>query len=162
MTETGNHSYVGGKVHQEQPIIPRGECWGRITNMLQPFPGDRVVVQEIEILQSIVEPMLSEKGYSNKKTCIEAWKAADVLDFEDDTHPCKRRRLDPLAPEGTTDRVYVFRRFCAPEDLAGHLETIKKREDQQKRNKSKILSMKNQTELLKEGGDDDDKDAHSA
>ena len=114
MTETGNHSYVGGKVHQEQPIIPRGECWGRITNMLQPFPGDRVVVQEIEILQSIVEPMLSEKGYSNKKTCIEAWKAADVLDFEDDTHPCKRRRLDPLAPEGTTDRVYVFRRFCAP------------------------------------------------
>ena len=155
-------SYAGGKAQHDQAIIPRSECWGRITNMLQPFPGNRVVVQEIEIYNKIVEQLLRENGFSNKKTCQEAWKAADVLDYLDDTHPCRKRKLDPHAPEGTKDQVYVFRKFCEPENLEGHLETIKKRQEQQQKVKTKVLSMKNRAALLEEGGEDDDKDAHTA
>lgn len=156
-------SYSGTKGYQEQCSIPVGECWGRITNTIQPFPGNRVVVQEIEIDKDIVEQLLQARGFSNKKTCIEAWKAADVLDFEDATHPCRKRKINPNAPNGTNDKVYVFRRFCAPEDVDGHLEALKKREEQQKKLKSKILSMKNREKLLEEGGDDeDDNNAHSA
>lgn len=156
-------SYSGPKSHQDQHSIASGESWGRITYTLQPFPGDRIVVEEIEFHKTIVEQLLRDHGFSNKKTCIEAWKAADVLDFEDDTHPCRKRKLDPRAPTGTNDKVYVFRRFCAPEDVAGHLETIRKREEQQQKIKSKILSMKNLEKLLEEGGDDeDDNNAHSA
>ena len=156
-------SYTGNRAYQESTTIPRGECWGRVTHMLKPFPGGRVVVQEIEIYKAIVEQLLKDNGFSNKKVCVEAWKAADVLDHEDDNHPCRKRKIDPQAPEGTKDKVYVFRRFCTPEDLNDNLEIIRKREDQQKNAKAKLLSIPHRTALLQEeGGEEDDEDAHSA
>ena len=158
-------SYTGNRAYQEQTSIPRGECWGRITNMLKPFPGDRVVVQEIEIYKSVVEQLLRDGGFSNKKVCFEAWKTAAVLDFEDDSHPCRKRKIDPQAPEGTKDKVYVFRRFCAPDDLEENLATIRKHEEQRQRlkAKSKIVGMPQSALLLQEeGGDENDENVKPA
>lgn len=146
-----------------QPIIPRNESWGRITYTSKLWKDNKVIVQEFEVRKKIVEDILRENGFSNKKTCVEAWKAADVLDYLDDTHPCRKRKIDPAALEGTTEQVYVFRVFSDSETIADHLEAIKKREDQQKKIKPRVINMMHRAELLDEGGDEDDsQNAHTA
>lgn len=108
------------KSYQGIPISPRGECWGRITNKSELYSGNTVIAQEFEVRQEIVERLLRDNGFNNKRTCVEAWKIAGVLDFEDANHPCRKRKIDPDAPEGSKERVFVFRVFCDPEDAQKH------------------------------------------
>ena len=65
-----------------------------------------------------MEELLADNGFDNKATCITAWKKADVLDVEDATHPCRKRKLDPTAETGSHEAVYVFRVFATDEDAA--------------------------------------------
>lgn len=113
-------SLKASSTYQSVPISPRGECWGRITNKSELYSSNTVIAQEFEVRQEIVERLLRDNGFSNKRTCVEAWKIAGVLDFEDVNHPCRKRKIDPDAPEGSKERVFVFRVFCDPEDAQKH------------------------------------------
>lgn len=125
-----------------QPIIPRNESWGRITYTSKLWKDNKVIVQEFEVRKKIVEDILRENGFSNKKTCVEAWKAADVLDYLDDTHPCRKRKIDPAAPEGTTEQVYVFRVFCDPADVDKHWPAVAEGSAEWQKKQLKILPTK--------------------
>lgn len=87
---------------------PIGECWGRITQMYKKHSDGRTIVQEVEVRKNTMEDILKKKGFTNKSTCIEAWKAMGVLDYEDPKHPCRSRKVDPNA---TKEKVYVLRVF---------------------------------------------------
>lgn len=104
----------------DQPNVPKAECWGRVTYMSKLWSDSKVIVEEFEVRKEIVEKILRENGFQNKSTCEEAWKAAKVLDYEGPGHPCRKRKIDPTAPEGSKERVYVFRVFCDPADLDKH------------------------------------------
>ena len=90
------------------PSSPVGECWGRITKMSKKHSDGRTIIQEVEVRKKILEDLLSKNGFTNKTTCIEAWKAMDVLDYEDSTHPCRSRKVDPNTAK---EKVYVLRIF---------------------------------------------------
>lgn len=124
--------------HAEQVSIAHADCWGRVTYMRVPYPGGRVVVQEFEIRQGIVQQILAEHGFTNIKTCEQAWRAAEVLNARDDTHPCHRRKIDPQAPTGSRENVYVLRVFCDPDDLEEQLEAIRKAEEAEEKRKNRI------------------------
>ena len=97
---------------------PSQECWGRITNTAKDHTDGRLIVQEFEIRKVILEKLLKEQGYSNKSTCIAAWREAGVIDVEDATHPCRSRKIDPDAPKGASEDVYVLRVFASEEEAA--------------------------------------------
>ena len=92
----------------DSPIAPIGECWGRITRMAKQHTDGRLIIQEVEVRKKTLEDLLTKNGFTNKSTCIEAWKAMDVLDYEDPAHPCRKRKVDPNAEK---EKVYVFRVF---------------------------------------------------
>lgn len=87
---------------------PVGECWGRITRMSKRHTDGRMINQEVEVRKNILEDLLKKHGFTNKSTCIDAWKAMGVLDYEDEKHPCRSRKVDPYAEK---EKVYVLRVF---------------------------------------------------
>lgn len=87
---------------------PVGECWGRITQMSKKHSDGHTIIQEVEVRKKILEELLTKNGFTNKSTCIAAWKAMGVLDYEDPTHPCRSRKVDPNAAK---EKVYVLRVF---------------------------------------------------
>lgn len=115
------------RVTNSLTATPTQECWGRITNMAKDHADGRLIVQEFEIRKIILEKLLRENGFSNKSTCISAWKAADLIDVEDATHPCRSRKIDPDAPKGASEDVYVLRVF-ASDDEATEIRAEKQRE----------------------------------
>lgn len=94
--------------------IPSREIWGRITYETYKHEG-RTVVQEIEIIKSILENLLLEGRFQNRKACVDEWKKAGVLDYEDKYHATRSRRIDPSSPTGSRQEVYVFRMFATAE-----------------------------------------------
>lgn len=107
-----------GRIAQNAVSAPAQECWGRITNMAKEHPNGRLIIQEFEIRKRDLEEMLKKFGFSSKSTCIAAWKAAEVLDYEDDTHATRSRKIDLTAADGATEAVYVFRVFADATDAA--------------------------------------------
>ena len=150
-------SITGDKPTHEPAAVPSQECWGRVTNMQVPYTDNRVIVQEFEIRKSVAEKILRDNGFDNKTTCIEAWKAADVLDYEDKHHPTRRRKIDVLAAKGSAEDVYVFRVFADKESVEEIMEEIRKRmEDEAKRQKKILKNKAKILELLHEKEDEDD------
>ena len=92
---------------------PVGECWGRLTRMSKRHTDGRMINQEVEVRKNVLEDLLKKHGFTNKSTCIDAWKAMGVLDYEDEKHPCRSRKVDPYAEK---EKVYVLRVF--DEDVA--------------------------------------------
>jgi hypothetical protein len=97
---------------------PSQECWGRITNMAKEHTDGRLITQEIEIRKKHLEDILKDNGFTNKSTCLAAWRAMDVLDAEDATHPCRSRKIDPTSAKGTSEKVFVLRWFASEEEAA--------------------------------------------
>lgn len=106
------------RIPQEIASSPTQECWGRITNMAKDHTDGRLIVQEFEIRKKNLEDLLKANDYTNKSTCIAAWRAMDVLDAEDATHPCRSRKIDPTSAKGTSEDVYVLRWFASDEEAA--------------------------------------------
>lgn len=143
----------------QQPTIPNNDCWGRITYMSKFWSDNRVIIQEFEVRKVVVEEILAKNGFTNKKTCIEAWRAADVLDYQDDTHPCRKRKIDPASPDGATEPVYVFRVFCDPADVDKHWAAVV---DEEQQKQLQIIPLKANIHTKKEADGDDPQNAHSA
>lgn len=108
--------YPRSMTPDQPPTNPIAECWGRVTHLVKEHSDGRLIIQEIEVRKLILEKLLRDQGFDNKATCIAAWKKADVLDPEDPTHACRKRKLDPTAETGSHEPVYVFRVFAADED----------------------------------------------
>lgn len=115
------------KIPEEVAASPANECWGRITNMAKDHSDGRLIVQEFEIRKNSLEDLLKANGYDNKSTCIAAWKELDVLDYEDDTHACRSRKIDPTTPPGSSEDVYILRVF-ADDESAEEIRAEKKKE----------------------------------
>lgn len=116
------------RIPDEVASSPTGECWGRITNMAKDHHDGRLIVQEFEIRkETLQKDILKAKGYDNHSTCIAAWKAMDVLDYEDDTHACRSRKIDPTSAPGAYEDVYVLRIF-ADDATAAEIRAEKKAE----------------------------------
>lgn len=116
------------RIPEEIAKSPTQECWGRITNMAKEHHNGRLIVQEFEIRKETLEKsILKPKGYDNKTTCIAAWKAMDVLDYEDDTHACRSRKIDPTSAKGANEDVYVLRVF-ADDTTAAEIRAEKQEE----------------------------------
>ena len=111
-------TYPHSMTPDELPSNPHLECWGRITHLVKDHSDSRLIIQEIEVRKLVLEKLLKDQGFDNKATCIAAWRKADVLDAEDATHPCRKRKLDPTADTGSHEAVYVFRVFATDEDAA--------------------------------------------
>lgn len=95
--------------------MPKHQLWGRITEKSKIHTDGRVIVREYEVFPTVVDKLLKKYGHDNRKTCIAAWKAMDVLDCEDVTH-AKRKRKIVSDDSGHYDRVYVFREFASDDD----------------------------------------------
>ena len=106
------------RIPDEVASAPIAECWGRGTYMAKEHPDGRLISQEFEIRKETLHELLASKGYANKSTCLAAWRAMDVLDAEDATHPCRSRKIDPTAAKGTSEDVYVLRWFASDEEAA--------------------------------------------
>lgn len=128
-------SYPRSLTPEELPSAPHQDCWGRITNMVKHHTDGRMIIQEIEIRKQILEQFLKDNGFENKSTCLSAWKKADVIDVEDATHPCRKRKLDLTAETGSHEPVYVFRVFATDEDF----DKITKALNPPKPKKSKLV-----------------------
>ena len=111
-------SYPKSLTPDELPSAPRQDYWGRITHLVKEHSNGRLIIQEIEIRKEDLERLLADKGFENKATCLAAWKKAEVIDVEDATHPCRKRKLDPTAETGSHEPVYVFRVFATDEDAS--------------------------------------------
>lgn len=107
-----------GRIPDEVASAPITECWGRVTNMAKEHSNGRLISQEFEVRKKTLHELLSSKGYSNKSTCLAAWRAMEVLDAEDATHPCRSRKIDPTSAKGTAEDVYVLRWFASEEEAA--------------------------------------------
>lgn len=102
----------------------------------------RYVVQEFEIRKLVLEEMLVSLGYDNRSTCIAAWKELGVLDFEDATHACRERKIDPTTVKGNTEKVYVLRVFASDEEATRlREEELKKQKELEKKLGKKKLSI---------------------
>ena len=129
-------------IPEDYPSVPHSECWGRITNMSKKMADGRYVVQEFEIRKLVLEEMLLSLGYDNRSTCITAWKELGVLDFEDATHACRERKIDPTAAKGNTEKVYVLRVFASDEEAEKlHQEELEKQKALEKKLGKKKLSI---------------------
>lgn len=116
---------TGGRTEYDLENTPRNEIWGRITYKHEKFDANHFIVQEFEVRKSIVEEILEKKNFSNIDTCIAAWKAMGVLDYEDDSHPHRKRKIDPNAKKGAYEYVFVFRVFGDPKEAAEQPEAVK-------------------------------------
>jgi hypothetical protein len=128
-------SYPRSLTPEVLPSAPHQECWGRITNMVKHHTDGRMIIQEIEIRKQVLEKLLKDSGFENKATCLAAWKKAGVIDVEDATHPCRKRKLDLTAETGSHEPVYVFRVFATDEDF----DKITKALNPPKPKKSKLV-----------------------
>lgn len=106
------------RIPDEVASAPIAECWGRVTNMAKEHTDGRLISQEFEVRKETLHELLASKGYSNKSTCIAAWRAMGVLDAEDATHPCRSRKIDPTSAKGNAEDVYVLRWFASEEEAA--------------------------------------------
>ncbi len=127
--------------------MPQHQIWGRITEKNVVHTDGRVIVREYEVFPSIVERLLKKYGHDNLKTCIAAWKAMGVLDYEDATHAKKKRTL--VGDSEHKDRLYVFREFADPAEAKIILDNIQR---QQKKEQDRQLRSRLPAFLL----DDDD------
>ena len=141
------------RLANEVASSPAGECWGRITNMAKEHTDGRLIVQEFEIRKEALHDLLVSKGYTNRSTCIAAWKQLGVLDYEDETHACRSRKIDPTAAKGSDDNVYVLRVF-ADNETAAEIRA-EKIEEAKKAATAKQKKIKNINRLTNEltGGD---------
>ena len=112
---------------------PTQECWGRVTNMAKEHTDGRLIVQEFEICKETLHEILRSKGYDNRSTCIAAWKELDVLDYEDETHACRSRKINPTSAKGSNEDVYVLRVF-ADDASAAEIRAEKKKRLKQQQN----------------------------
>ena len=154
-------SLKGKTAYQDYTTVPRGECWGRVTNKSEFHSDGRIIAQEFEVRKETVENLLAEKNFENKKSCIAAWKEAGVLDVLDDTHPCRKRKIDPSTPDGSTEPVYVFRIFCDPADAEKHWDATVKGNVPQIAPVTKLPQL-HVKDLMKEADEDGTEDAYTA
>lgn len=90
-------------------IEPINEAWGRITHKNKVLPDGRKVIEEIEVRPSIVEKILSDNGFTNVKTCAEAWTNAGLISRDKD-RPTRTRQIEVNSV--VKEDVYVFRVFA--------------------------------------------------
>lgn len=141
------------RIPDEVASAPTQECWGRITNMAKDHTDGRLIVQEFEIRKEPLHDLLKTKGYSNRSTCIAAWKELDVLDFEDETHACRSRKIDPTSAKGSTEDVYVLRVF-ADDAAATEIRAEKQKEaDEAAKRKLRLEKSKKKLDSAIKGGD---------
>ena len=137
----------------EVASAPTHECWGRITNMAKEHTDGRLIVQEFEIRKKYLGDLLRDNGYTNKSTCVAAWRALDVLDHEDATHPCRSRKIDPTSARGSYDDVYVLRVFANDEDAAEIRAEKQKEANEANKRRIKLERSKKALDLEVKGGD---------
>lgn len=129
------------RIPDEVASAPTQECWGRITNMAKEHTDGRLIVQEFEIRKVILEKLLKEQGYSNKSTCVAAWRSMGVLNAEDATHPCRSRKIDPTSATGSADDIYVLW-FFADDATATEIRAEKQAEELKAAKIRKTLPMR--------------------
>lgn len=130
------------RISDEVASSPKQECWGRITNMAKEHSDGRLIVQEFEIRKKNLEDFLKSSGYTNKSTCVAAWRSLGVLDAEDATHPCRSRKIDPTAAKGSSEDVYILRAF-ADDATAAEIRAEKQAEEQKAAKIRKTIPMRN-------------------
>lgn len=124
--------------------VPAQDCWGRITTMERDFEDGRIILQEVEIRKTVLDRLLRENGFQNKKTCLAAWKTAGVLNFEDATHLCRKRKLDATAEE-----VYVLRVFATKEE-ANEIRARRQAEESKRLKKLRTVTSPQLLTLMEE------------
>lgn len=139
------------RISDEVASSPTQECWGRITNMAKEHSDSRLIVQEFEIRKKNLEDLLKSNGYTNKSTCIAAWRSLGVLDAEDATHPCRSRKIDPTAAKGSSEDVYILRVF-ADDATAAEIRAEKKAEEEKATKNRKTIPMRKARLGLEEKG----------
>lgn len=130
------------RISEEIASVPTQECWGRITNIAKEHSDGRLIVQEFEIRKKNLEDLLRNNGYTNKSTCVAAWRSLGVLDAEDATHPCRSRKIDPTAAKGSSEDVYILRAF-ADDATAAEIRAEKKAEEEKTAKIRKTIPMRN-------------------
>lgn len=139
------------RISDEIASSPTQECWGRITNMAKEHSDGRLIVQEFEIRKKNLEDLLKSNGYTNKSTCIAAWRSLGVLDAEDATHPRRSRKIDPTAAKGSSEDVYILRAF-ADDATAAEIRAEKQAEEQKAAKIRKTIPLRNARLGLEEKG----------
>lgn len=139
------------RISDEIASSPTQECWGRITNMAKEHSDGRLIVQEFEIRKKNLEDLLISNGYTNKSTCVAAWRSLGVLDAEDATHPCRSRKIDPTAAKGSSEDVYILRAF-ADDATAAEIRAEKRAEEEKAAKIRKTIPMCNTRLGLEEKG----------
>lgn len=139
------------RISDEIASSPTQECWGRITNMAKEHSDGRLIVQEFEIRKKNLEDLLISNGYKNKSTCVAAWRSLGVLDAEDATHPCRSRKIDPIAAKGSSEDVYILRAF-ADDATAAEIRAEKQAEEQKAAKIRKTIPLRNARLGLEEKG----------
>ena len=130
------------RISDEVASSPTQECWGRITNMAKEHSDGRLIVQTFEIRKKNLEDLLKSNGYTNKSTCVAAWRSMGVLDAEDATHPCRSRKIDPTAAKGSSEDVYILRVF-ADDATAAEIRAEKQAEELKAAKIRKTIPMRN-------------------
>ena len=87
---------------------PVGKSYGRITYPDRLLPDGRTVIEEYEVRRSFLEQVLKDNGFPNSRTCVKAWKAKGVLDYETG-RSTRSRKIDSSA--ANPEDVFVFRVF---------------------------------------------------
>ena len=136
----------------EVASAPTQECWGRITNMAKEHTDGRMIVQEFEVRKEDLHTLLRTKDYSNRSTCIDAWKELGVLDYEDDTHACRSRKIDPSSAKGSSEDVYVLRVFANDEDAAEIRAEKKAEADKAAKQRLKLARRQQKLDVEVKGG----------
>jgi len=131
------------------------ESWGRIHMVSKEVDG-RIVTEEYSVRKSIVEELLKDHGFQNKKTCIAAWEDAGLISRDKD-RPTRSRKIDKaLAPE----EVYVFRVYQsedASHEADDRVQNKESGEDTEKK-VTRIPLKSNLSQLLDPNDDDDEED----
>lgn len=70
------------------------------------LPDGRTLLEEYLVRRNVVNELLKKHGFSNLKTCIEAWQNAGVLSCDAD-RPTRSRIIDPDSRK--KEEVFVFR-----------------------------------------------------
>lgn len=141
------------RIPEEVASAPIGECWGRITNMAKEHTDGRLIVQEFEIRQEDMHNILRSKGYSNRSTCIAAWKELGVLDYEDETHACRSRKIDPSSAKGSNEAVYVLRAFADDTTAAEIREELREEAEKAAAHKKQLQKRLHKFSVEIKGGD---------
>lgn len=100
--------------YRDAEAEPRGKTWGKVTYPKNKWVDGRYVVEEYSVRPPVIERILSDHGFRNLKSCVQKWMADGVLDYEDSSHPYRKRKI---VRNGTQERVYVFRVFADPNTI---------------------------------------------